>query len=44
MLDFFLSSGYFSVALTVGAFFLGTACQKKWRLAILNPILIGQDW
>lgn len=41
MLDFFLSSGYFSVALTVGAFFLGTACQKKWRLAILNPILIG---
>ena len=41
MLDFFLSSGYFSVALTVGAFFLGTACQKKWNLAILNPILIG---
>lgn len=41
MLDFFLNSGYFSVVLTVGAFLVGSACQKKWGLAILNPILIG---
>lgn len=41
MLDFFLTSEYFCIMLTIGAFFLGAACQKKWKLAIFNPILIG---
>lgn len=41
MLDFLAGSSFFSIALTVGAFCLGAACQKKWKLALLNPILIG---
>lgn len=41
MREFLCGSSYFCVALTVGAFCIGSACQKKWRLAILNPILIG---
>lgn len=34
-------SGFFAVALTVTAFCIGAACQRKWKIAILNPILIG---
>lgn len=34
-------SGFFAVALTVTAFCIGAACQRKWEIAILNPILIG---
>lgn len=34
-------SGFFAVALTVTAFCIGAACQRKWKKAILNPILIG---
>ena len=41
MHEFICGSSYFCVALTVGAFCIGSACQKKWKLAILNPILIG---
>lgn len=41
MLDFLTGSTFFSVTLTVCAFCLGAACQKKWKLAIFNPILIG---
>lgn len=29
------------MVLTLGAFWIGTLCQKKWKSAILNPILIG---
>ena len=29
------------VVLTLGAFWIGTLCQKKWKSPILNPILIG---
>ena len=41
MIDILLNSTFFSVALTVAAFCIGAACQKKWNGAILNPILIG---
>ena len=34
-------SGFFAVALTVMAFCIGLACQKKWKKAIFNPIMIG---
>ena len=34
-------SGFFAVALTVTAFCIGAACQRTWKIAILNPILIG---
>lgn len=39
--EFFTGSGFFCIALTVGAFCIGSACQNKWKKAILNPILIG---
>lgn len=41
MMTAILSSAYFCIALTVAAFCLGTYCQKKWKKAILNPILLG---
>ena len=41
MADFISGSSFFAVALTVIAFCVGAACQKKWKKAILNPILIG---
>lgn len=41
MTELFTSSTYFCVALTLIAFGFGSLCQKKWKLAILNPILIG---
>ena len=41
MHDFFASISFFAVALTLIAFSFGSACQKKWKLAILNPILIA---
>lgn len=37
-----LSSGsLFALALTLGAYLFGVWCQKKFRLSMLNPILIG---
>lgn len=41
MTEFLTGSSYFCVCLTVLAFSFGSFVQKKWRLAILNPILIG---
>lgn len=41
MTEFFQSSSFFAVALTLVAFSIASACQKKWKLAILNPILIS---
>ena len=41
MRDFLSSSSFFAVTLTLVAFSFGSACQKKWGLAILNPILIA---
>ncbi len=35
------NNSFFCIALTVAAFCIGSACQRKWKLAILNPILIG---
>lgn len=34
-------SGFFCVVLTIGAYYVGWLCQKKWKKAIFNPILIG---
>lgn len=41
MIDFLSGSTYFALALTFGAFGIGSLIQKKWKLAIFNPILIG---
>lgn len=41
MSEFFQGSTYFSVTLTLVAFALGSLCQKKWKIAILNPILLS---
>ena len=41
MTDFLCASSYFSIALTVLAFAAGSAIQKKWKLSVLNPILIA---
>lgn len=41
MADFLDSSTFFYAALTLVAFSLASACQKKWKLAILNPILLA---
>ena len=41
MHEFLNGSTYFCVTLTLVAFAFGAACQKKFKLAILNPILIG---
>lgn len=41
MSEFISGSSYFAVALTLVAFSLATMCQNKWKLAILNPIVIS---
>lgn len=41
MAEFVQDSTFFSIALTIGAFSVGAFLQRKWKLAILNPILIG---
>ena len=41
MADFLFSNNYFCVTLTVIAYAIGSVIQKKWRLAIFNPIIIG---
>lgn len=35
------NSAPFAVALTLGAYCVGAACQNKWKKAVANPILIG---
>ena len=39
--DILSGSGFFAVALTVMAFCIGLACQKKWKKVVFNPIMIG---
>ena len=39
--EFLAKSSFFGIALTVAAFVIGAACQRKWKKAIFNPILIG---
>lgn len=41
MADFLFANQYFCVTLTVVAYALGAAIQKKWKLAVLNPIVIS---
>ena len=41
MADFLFSNNYFCVTLTVVAYAIGSVIQKKWQLAIFNPIIIG---
>ena len=41
MTDFIRSSSFFCVALTLIAFCAASALQKKWKLAIINPILLS---
>lgn len=41
MTEFFTSSTFFCIVLTLSAFSVGSALQKKTGLTILNPILIG---
>ena len=41
MAEFLAESSFFGIALTVAAFWAGTVCQKRWKKAIFNPILIG---
>ena len=41
MREFLTGSSFFCIVLTIAAFRIGSACQKKWNKAILNPILIG---
>lgn len=41
MPDFFRSSTFFYLYLTLGAFAFANACQKRLKLAIFNPILVA---
>ena len=41
MREMLTESTYFCVCLTLLAFSVGSFCQKKWKAAILSPILIG---
>lgn len=41
MNEFLGSSSYFSVVLTLGVFSAAMLLQKRWKIAILNPILIS---
>ena len=41
MNDFISNSSFLCITLTVVAFCIGSVCQSKWKLVILNPILIG---
>lgn len=41
MIEALRESGFFAIALTLGAFCIGATVQKKWKIAILNPILTG---
>lgn len=41
MIEFLGGSACFCVMLTLVAFAIGAACQKKWKWGVLNPIVIG---
>lgn len=40
-MDNLFSIGIFPVVLTLGAFYLGQAMQKKWKKPFLNPTMLG---
>ena len=41
MTEFIQSSSFFCVALTLVAFCAASALQKKWKLSVLNPIVLS---
>ena len=41
MMEILLNNGYFFLLLTLVAFSIGSLIQKKTKLAILNPLLLG---
>lgn len=41
MHEFLQSSSFFAVALTAVAFSIASVCQKRWKFALLNPILLS---
>ncbi|MDE7245885.1 MAG: LrgB family protein [Oscillospiraceae bacterium] len=41
MRDFFVHSVFFGAVLSLAAYELGLLLKKKWRLAVLNPLLTG---
>ncbi len=41
MTEFFSGSSFFCIALTLITFAFASACQKKLKIAILNPILVS---
>lgn len=41
MMEFLSSSSYFGLALSVGAYILGSAVRRRWNYAILNPLLLA---
>lgn len=41
MRELLIDSSFFCMVLTIGCFCIGTVCQKKWKKAVFNPIIIG---
>lgn len=41
MTELFSDTTFLCLLLTLGCFTIGSACQKKWKLAVLNPIVIA---
>lgn len=41
MNDFFLDSATIGVVISLISYFIGTAAKKKWKLPVLNPLLIA---
>ena len=41
MLDSLTQSVFFGAVLTLGAYEIGLACKKRWKLAVFNPLLLA---
>lgn len=41
MTEMLSQNSFFAIALTAAAFCIGAACQRRWKKAVFNPILIG---
>ena len=41
MNELFSESVFFGIFITIGAYQLGRMIQNKWKLSILNPLLIA---
>lgn len=41
MIEFLSASSLFAILLTFGAYEIGCVCQRKFKLPIFNPILVG---